>query len=42
MLFYFTSSDKELQEFDKEVHEEAKTEVTERQEGEDSKEGEEL
>ena len=42
MLFYFTSSDEEVQEFDEEVHEEAETEVTERQEGEDSKEGEEI
>ena len=42
MLFYFTSSDEEAQEFDKEVHEEAETEVTERKEGKDSKEGEEL
>ena len=41
MLFYFTSFDEKVQEFD-EVHEKAKTEVTERQEGKDSKEGEEL
>ena len=42
MLFYFTSSDEEVQEFDEEVHKELKAEVTERQEGEDSKEGTEI
>ena len=38
MLFYFTSYEEEVEEID----EEAETEVTERKEGEDSKEGEEL
>ena len=37
MLFYFTSYEEEVEEIDEEAGEEAKTEVAERKEGEDSK-----
>ena len=42
MLFYFTSYEEEVEEIDEEAGEETKTEVTEKKECEDSKEGEEL